>query len=345
MRAVTLRYQNAPDLSILGGSHGRSLVPLPGLNRGKGRNFDRVATRALGAALVTLLSLSAATYDIPHSSGGPARDRVRSSAPGAGPTSQMKTYGGLASWVDMYNKGPWKYPERTASRMAQRGAATLLLQTSNYRKRRDVYRPSAMSRLLEAAHANGMKVVAWYLPSYAHARRDWRRTKAAVTFTSTNGQNFDGFAMDIESTAESNIAVRNRRAIALSDRLRAFVGKDHALGAIIPDPVTQRFWPNFPYKRLSSRYDVFLPMAYWTFRTRGERRVHRYTRDALEIIRTKTNDEAVPVHVIGGIASDASTAEVRGFAKAAVRFDALGASLYDYPITSDGQWDQLQRVK
>ena len=168
--------------------------------------------------------------------------------------------------------------------------------------------------------------------------------KRAVTFASGNGQFFDGFAMDIEATVEPKIAVRNRRAIALSDRLRRYVGEDYALGAITPDPVTQRFWPSFPYKKLRARYDVFLPMAYWTFRTRGERRVHRYTRDALAIVRAKTNDEKVPVHVIGGIASDASVAEVRGFARAAVKFDALGASLYDFPITSQGQRTQMQRL-
>lgn len=50
------------------------------------------------------------------------------------------------------------------------------------------------------------------------------------------------------------------------------------------------------------------------------------------------------MHVIGGIASDASVAEVRGFARAAVKFDALGASLYDFPITSQGQWTQMQHL-
>lgn len=293
--------------------------------------------------LVALLSLSAATYDIPDLHGS-ARGQAQSGGAGAGPTSDLESYEGLASWVDMYDKGPWRNPERTARRMAKRKTATLFLQTSNYRKKNDLYKPSAMSRLLEAAHANGMKVVAWYLPSYAHPRRDWRRTKAAVTFVSDNGQFFDGFAMDIEATEEPNIAVRNQRAIALSDRLRAYVGENYALGAIIPDPVTQRFWPNFPYKKLSARYDALLPMAYWTFRTWGERRVHRYTRDALAIVRTKTNDETVPIHVIGGIASEASTAEVRGFARAAVKFDAWGASLYDFPITSDEQWSHLQRL-
>ena len=259
-------------------------------------------------------------------------------------TSTLDAYRGLASWVDMYDKGPWKHPERTARRMAKRGTRTLFLQTSNYRKRNNIYKPGAMSRLLEASHARGMKVVAWYLPSYSGAKRDWRRTKAAVTFTSVMGESFDGFAMDIEATAEPNVAVRNRRAIALSDRLRSFVGDEYALGAIIPDPVTQRFWPNFPYKELNARYDAFLPMAYWTFRTGGKRRVYRYTRDALSIVRARTNDETVAVHVVGGIASAASAAEVRGFTSAAVRFGATGASLYDFPITDADQWTHLQRL-
>ena len=72
--------------------------------------------------------------------------------------------------------------------------------------------------------------------------------------------------------------------------------------------------------------------------------MYRYARDALTIIREKTNDDKVPVHVIGGIASEASVAEVRGFARAAVKFDAWGASLYDFPITGDKQWTQMQRL-
>jgi hypothetical protein len=152
-------------------------------------------TRALGAALVAILSLPAATYVIPDSLPGPARRPARPGGPEAGPASALGTYEGLATWVDMFDKGPWKNPARTTRRMAERGTATLYLQTSNYRKNNDIYRPRAMSRLLETAHANGMKVIAWYLPSYAHPRRDWRRTKAAVTFVSANGQFFDGFAM------------------------------------------------------------------------------------------------------------------------------------------------------
>jgi 2-keto-3-deoxy-6-phosphogluconate aldolase len=52
----------------------------------------------------------------------------------------------------------------------------------------------------------------------------------------------------------------------------------------------------------------------------------------------------VPIHVIGGIAGDASPAEVRGFAAAAVACRASGASLYDASITSAEQWRHLTRM-
>jgi 2-keto-3-deoxy-6-phosphogluconate aldolase len=49
--------------------------------------------------------------------------------------------------------------------------------------------------------------------------------------------------------------------------------------------------------------------------------------------------------MIGGIASHASTAEVRGFVRAAVACRATGASLYDAPITSAEQWRQLRPLR
>jgi len=297
-------------------------------------------TRIIGAALGAAIALPAAAF----APGQPPR--VNKPAPEGGVefVSKIDAYDGLASWVDMYNKGPWKYPKRTAKRMAERGTKTLFLQTSNYRKKSDIYKPQAMSKVLEASHSHGMKVIAWYLPSYANSKRDWKRTKKAVVFESTNGHHFDGFAMDIEATVERDIATHNRRMINLSDRLRNFVGDDYMLGAIIPDPVMQLFWPNFPYKKVNARYDVFLPMAYWTYRTSGPKRVYRYSRSALEIVRSKTGDPKVPVHVIGGIAGRAPVTEVRSFVRAVKNFEAVGASLYDFPITSEEQWDEMQRI-
>jgi hypothetical protein len=44
------------------------------------------------------------------------------------------------------------------------------------------------------------------------------------------------------------------------------------------------------------------------------------------------------VHVIGGLARDASPAQVREFVEAARAGQAVGSSLYDFADTSARQW-------
>jgi hypothetical protein len=254
-------------------------------------------------------------------------------------------YHGLAAWIDIFDAGPWARPGATVRRLAGRGVGTVFLQTSNYRRPHAIHRPSRTARLLAAARRHGVKVIAWYLPGFADLRRDWLRVKAAVTYASPAGDRFDGFAMDIEATAVADIATRNRRMLRLSSRLRRLTGDGYGLGAIIPDPVSQRYWPRFPYRAVRARYDAILPMSYWTFQRRGAAAVYRYTRRAVRLIRARTADAATPVHLIGGIASHASAAEVGAFTRAAIDAGAAGASLYDASITSEGQWARLGALR
>lgn len=282
------------------------------------------------------LSIAAALLAL--GSAGPA------AAKGPSPAYEGDAYYGLAAWIDMYDAGPWEEPERTVADLARRGVRTLFVQTSNYRQQRPLHRPAVLSRLLAAADHWQLRTVGWYLPGFDSPRRDWHRVKAAVTHASASGHSLDGFALDIEATAVPSIATRNRRMLWLSRRLRWLVGDQAALGAIIPDPVAQQYWPGFPYREVDALYDVFLPMAYWTGDTRGAAGVHRRTRQAIALIRGRTGNPSVPVHVIGGLASYASAAEVRGFVQAAIRSGAAGASLYDAPITSAIQWQQLRPI-
>jgi hypothetical protein len=287
--------------------------------------FDPARRRALGAALALCAALAAAR-------------------PASAPASTVQAYTGLAAWVDVYDPQPWDRPERWMRALARRDVATVFVQTSNHRRPRAIHRPRSLARLLGAAERAGIAVVAWYLPGFDDPSADWRRIKAAVTYRSGHGHRFDGFAVDIEATAVQDIAVRNRRMLRLAGRLRALVGNEHALGAIVPDPVTQRYWPRFPWTAVGERFDVVLPMCYWTFRPAGEARAYRHARDCVRSIRGRTRDPSVPVHVIGGIADRATVAEVRGFARAAVDVGAAGASLYDAPITRPGQWRRLAPV-
>src|SRR5687768_4759128 len=108
-------------------------------------------------------------------------------------------FGGIGAWVDIYDDAQWKNPEATVATMENYGVRTLYLETCNSGCKEDVHRPETLSRWLEAAHALGIRVVAWYLPEFDDMEKDTRRAMAAITFRSAGGHSFDGFALDIES--------------------------------------------------------------------------------------------------------------------------------------------------
>ena len=91
---------------------------------------------------------------------------------------ELSAYSGLGTWIDIYRPQAWRAPEATAAQVAVRGATTLYVETGNYRQRSDLVRPAGLGRLVEAAHAQGLQVVAWYLPSFRLPARDFRRALA-----------------------------------------------------------------------------------------------------------------------------------------------------------------------
>ena len=257
----------------------------------------------------------------------------------------ISAYAGLGTWVDMFNRRPWNDPEGAVAKMASKGVRTIYVETSNYSQTFDIFKPEEMGRLIEAAHASGMKVVAWYLPSFKNLSRDLERSIAAIEFTTPLGERFDSFALDIESTQVDDITIRNRRVIRLTKRIRTFTGPEYPLSAIIPDPAGQLYWRYFPYETLNEYYDVFLPMGYYTYRTNGYEGVLEYTKRNIQIIREETGDPAVPIHAIGGIAGRATRREVAAFVQGTVQEGAMGGSLYDYPIMESWEWDKLQPLQ
>lgn len=295
---------------------------------------------ALSICVVLLASAGCA----PHA--GPSTvpsDRI--AAPGerfqaAGPS--LDSYRGLGTWIDVY--GPWNQVRRHVREMERNDVRTLYLETSSFKQPTAILRPEAVGQYIEAAHEAGIDVVAWYNPSFRRLHRDWRRVKRAIGFRSPLGQGFDSFALDIEATVVKNVDRRNRRMLRLSDWIRELVGPGYTLGAIIPDPTRSTYWPGFPYKAVARRYDIWLPMTYYTYRARGYRDVHRFVSDNVEAVRRLSGDPGVLVHVIGGIAGVGSSREVHAFTRAVGRRRAYGASLYDFPLTTEGEWDAMQAI-
>ena len=263
----------------------------------------------------------------------------------AAPARDLSAYRGLATWVDLYDPAVWANPEREVDAMSSDGVRTLFLETSNYGWPSDVNRPDRVARFIDAAHAKGLRVAAWYVPSYADLQLDLRRSLAALRFRTPAGGRFDSFALDIEGTIVRPASLRSARAVGLARRVRA-AAPGTALGAIVPSPrgllFHPHYWPGFPLAALSRSLDVFLPMGYFTYRPRYPGGSAAYTLTNIELLRAATRNPRLPVHAIGGIAGNATTAQVRGFVEAAHSGGTIGLSLYDFATTSAPEWAELR---
>jgi hypothetical protein len=272
-----------------------------------------------------------------------------SPAGGAAPQPDTATvYGGLGSWVDIFATQAWRDPQAVVEALRANGVGTLYVETSNYSQSRDILYPTALGRFVEAAHAAGLNVVAWYLPSFAHPALDARRALAAIRFRSAHGQRFDSFALDIEASVVRNVELRNARLIALARSLRKAVPAGYPLGAIVPSPVGMQrhphYWPGFPFAALAATFDAFVPMAYFSYYAKTPAAAYGYARNVIVAIRRETGLPEVPIHLIGGLANRARTAEVDSFIRAASDCGVAGISLYAFFQTSGTQWSLLRQA-
>lgn len=251
-------------------------------------------------------------------------------------------------------------PQAVVADMARRGAKTLYLETNNYRSAGaghpeckygpdvDILYPDVVGKYLDAAHAKGIAVVAWYLPGFVDIDKDIRRSLGAIRFTTAKGNRFDGFAPDIESRGdfycagvpEAEIRDRfNAGIVEYNKRLRAAVPAGMVLGGIVVDAKNNERapsrWAGFPWSDIAKTYDIILPMAYWTASpsNQGCPGAQIDTFSYMREVVSKT--EALmgakkPLHLIGGVADCISPIETEGYAAASKQLGSVGVSLYDY---------------
>jgi hypothetical protein len=204
-----------------------------------------------------------------------------------------------------------------------------------------------MAKLIKAAHAADMEVVAWYLPGFSNIKLDYGRSMAAIRFH-RNGARFDSFGLDIESDGVKPESLRSKRLIALSRRIAANAPDGYPLGAIIPSPrgmqLVKGYWQHFPYAEIAPYYDVWLPMGYYTYRVTGYHDVYEYTALNTQILYDETGDPSLPIHPIGGIASRSNANETRAFVDAVLDDGLIGGGIYDMGLSDPDDWRELERL-
>lgn len=275
--------------------------------------------------------------------------RPRLAAPEV-PVAALEPYRGLGTWVDVYDWSqtytreaePAVGPE-AVERMAAEGVQTLFLQAAKHDAPADVLEPDRLIPIIERAHAVGIRVVAWYLPSLVDPERDLQRLLAIASL------DIDGLAVDIESREVADVVERNRRLVALSTELRASLPGWVIGGIVLPpvvlEEVNRNYWPDFPWRQIASLYDAWAPMGYWTNRRGGWRNAHDYTVE--NVIRLRRNlglPEAV-VHGLGGIGDNTSPSDAEAFTRAASETHCVGGSLYDWRTTSAETWQPLRVLR
>jgi len=286
-------------------------------------------------------------------SGGPAPARTATvlldqlRADGT-PARTASVYGGLGVWVDAYDISPAHtggeppVVPAVVDEWAELGVRTVYVQAARAGSpapgpllERDV-----LAELLVRAHAAGVLVVAWYLPTFADVGADLERLRAMAELD-VLGHRFDGIAVDIEAVeAVPDVEVRNARLLELSQALRDARPRE-ALGAIVPpavqlEVVNPSFWPRFPWQALDASYDVWLPMAYWTTRA-GSRYAdpYAYVEESVRRMRANLGRADAVVHPVGGIGDALAPGDLDAFTRALGDTGAIGGSVYDWASLPD----------
>jgi hypothetical protein len=277
---------------------------------------------------------------------------VASAGAASAPASKQAdaaVFGGLGTWVDIYDGAVFRSPERTASLMAARGIETVWVETANYNARTDVVRPRELGRLVDALHTRGIRAIAWYLPGHLKPTLDIRRGLAMLSFRTPTGGSFDGIALNIEGTTLRNATVRSQRAVALTHAVRTVSGEmPLAIVPIDPRALERRpsRWPRFPWAALAKEADAFAPMVYTGGAFRGFDATYGYVTRSLRLVRANTRNPDLAIHVAGGVANRMGSEELAGFV-AAVEDDGatIGVSLYDWDTMTSSAWRALARLK
>jgi hypothetical protein len=256
-------------------------------------------------------------------------------------------FSGSGAWWDVYDWSPSfsagsKLGLTDVDRLARDGVQVLYIQSAKANRPELVLDRPLFTSIVRRAHSHGMRVVSWYLPAFLDAKIDVPRLVEPLKL------GVDGIAMDIESRDNPDLALRNK-LLVFETWFTRFVLPDVAMAAIVLPPVVTdvinlQYWPEFPWTSLHKAYDAWMPMGYWTNRTAasGWRDGARYTTENIDRVRDHLGDPNAPIHPVGGIANEATSAEVAAFIAAARSRGAIGASMYD-DRTSNGDIYALVR--
>lgn len=233
-------------------------------------------------------------------------------------------------------KGLWATPFGTrpldvaglVARARQTGVGSIWVRTGGTRQ--GFYGDQFLPRLVPAAHAAGIAVVAWDFPFLSDPVADSRRAQQALA------AGVDAFSPDVETPAEGTFLTARRVQLYLS-LVRAAAGSRPVV-ATVPRPSEYR--RSYPYAAFAPYADVFAPMDYWSCLEPGA--VVQQSVQALRaLLPVAPVGQGYDMGPEGGRVGTPSRAETLRFLDAARRAGAIGASLWTVEAAGRAQLEAL----
>ncbi len=217
------------------------------------------------------------------------------------------------------------------------------------------YANNTLDRLLPAAHAQGIKVLAWVYPTLADVGDDIRVSAQVATYKSPSGDTPDGLAADIEGVNADGL-LDSGAVYAYGQALRGLLGPNELMVAAVFHPYAR---PSYPYAALAASFNVLAPMDYWhshSQRVYSPSDVRRFVITSITTIRAAMEVSGVgsqlPIEELGqtyNMFTDDFTAgpdaptydELTADMRAAKDLGCIGASYFEWQTTTQAQWSAL----
>lgn len=247
----------------------------------------------------------------------------------AGPkAASLDAATGKGIWVTNWPKTELDVPA-LVERTRAAGLRTVWVRTGG--SRQGYYGDLVLPQLVPAAHAAGLQVIAWDFPFLSDPLADAARARTALD------AGIDGFAPDVETSAEGTYATSLRVELYLS-HVRAYAG-DRPVAATVPRPTPARL-ESFPYASFDAYADLFVPMVYWSCNEPGALVAQSLT-ELGRWLPVAPVGQAYDMGSEGGRSGLPTRAETWRFLDSAKRGGAVGVSLWTIEKVSDDQWDAL----
>ena len=264
--------------------------------------------------------------------------------------------GGKPVWGAVAGKGMWftNYQTRHADLTRLVADAKAAGITHIYAEvaisRWGFYAPLSLDRLLPAAHAQGIAVIAWVYPTLTNVAADVRMTQQVAIYHTPGGDHADGVATDVEEVIDSASVYTYGQVI------RGLLGPDTLLVDCALHPFTHA---NYPYAAVAVSWNVLAPMDYW-----HSRRSHVYSaQDVTAFVQTSVVTiraamqsagvaNPIPIEELGqtydmysqdgaGVGRNPTGAEITADLSAAKSLGCIGASYFEWQTATQSQWDAL----